>query len=163
MFILYFSFMRGTIKERLLDKVKKQPNGCWEWQAQTTKGNYGRMRVGNKMVLAHRASYVIYKGEFESNLCVCHYCDNPKCVNPDHLFLGTHKDNVRDCIKKGRTNWAKGERTGNTNLTDTQVLAIKAKVDLGFSRAPVAREFSVSKSTVDRIAQRVCWKHILSN
>jgi len=97
---------------KLLNKVIVNPNtDCWEWQAGTNNIGYGMIRDGDKMRTAHRVSYeehfntVIPKG-----MCVLHSCDNPKCVNPNHLKVGTHKDNTQDMIRKGRTNYFGGTR-----------------------------------------------------
>jgi hypothetical protein len=83
--------------DRFMKKVLKQPNGCWDWQAQLDKGGYGRFQ--NKA--AHRWSYQYFKSD-PGQLLVCHNCDNRKCVNPDHLWIGSHQDNMRDMMKKGR-------------------------------------------------------------
>ena len=76
--------------------------GCWNWTAYKNNEGYGRLRAGGEKVLAHRLSYSIFKGEIAEGLFVCHTCDNPACINPEHLFLGTHQDNVSDCVAKGR-------------------------------------------------------------
>jgi hypothetical protein len=83
-------------------KIKKIPNGCWEWQASLTHSGYGRFNIRSKTYRAHIVSYLLLKGEISKNKCVCHTCDNPRCVNPNHLWLGTMKDNVKDMILKGR-------------------------------------------------------------
>lgn len=83
--------------ERFLKKIKISKNGCWDWQAQKDKDGYGRFQSGS----AHRWSYKHYKGD-PTGLFVCHSCDNPGCVNPDHLWLGTHQDNMKDMVKKNK-------------------------------------------------------------
>lgn len=88
---------------RFFSKInRKAPNGCWEWTGNRNRDGYGlsAKRIGT--VLAHRISYRIHRGVFDLNLCVLHKCDNPPCVNPDHLFLGTDMDNMRDMHSKGR-------------------------------------------------------------
>lgn len=95
---------RITPKERFLNKIIISKNGCWEWIARKNKGGYGTFQLNKKPILAHRFSYLIFKGEFFNGLLVCHKCDNPKCVNPEHLWLGTQKENMLDCYKKGRRN-----------------------------------------------------------
>ena len=93
-----------NMKERFEEKFVVNPdNGCWEWQFFRNKKGYGMFQWSkHKATLAHRTSYKIYVGEFEESLCVLHKCDNPKCVNPDHLFLGTPKDNWQDGFDKER-------------------------------------------------------------
>lgn len=92
-----------TIKERLLEKSIPEPNtGCWLWIKHCNEWGYGRLRVNGKKTLAPRASYVAFVGTIPAGLRVCHHCDTPQCINPEHLLIGTDKDNVRDCIKKGR-------------------------------------------------------------
>jgi hypothetical protein len=98
---------RGKIRQndivwRLKNFSKVMQNGCWEWKNYCNKDGYGRVRYNGKKHLAHRVSYEIFKKPFNKSLLVCHTCDNPSCINPEHLFLGTHQDNVSDCKNKGR-------------------------------------------------------------
>lgn len=97
------SFQKKTPFDRLMGRIEKNVFGCWNYTAYKNADGYGRMRANGKKVLAHRFSYENKFGSIPSGLLVCHKCDNPSCVNPDHLFLGTDLDNVRDSIKKNRT------------------------------------------------------------
>lgn len=90
-----------SLVERLLKKVVVMPTGCWEWQGHGVR-NYGMIRVLNSMYLVHRVTYELYKVISPGDLLVCHSCDNPKCCNPDHLWLGTDRDNSRGMIAKRR-------------------------------------------------------------
>lgn len=79
-------------------------NGCWEWAGLTDRDGYGRMKRNSKSTLAHRLSYELYKGVIPDDKMVCHTCDNPRCVNPEHLYIGDAKTNRQDCVSRGRTN-----------------------------------------------------------
>jgi hypothetical protein len=96
---------RPTLAERFWVKVTKG-EGCWLWNAGRFGGN-GRPAFGveGKMRIASRVAYRLTHGDFDASMCVCHTCDNPACVRPDHLWLGTHKDNTQDAIRKGRMTW----------------------------------------------------------
>ena len=93
-----------TDLDKFMRKVVVAGNGCWEWNGYINDSGYGRYRLKNKKTLAHRAAWLLLRGPIPNDLLVLHHCDNPKCVNPDHLYLGTNGDNMRDCARRGR-NW----------------------------------------------------------
>lgn len=107
------------LRERLLSNIEvNTTNGCWEWQGRNNGAGYGK--IGDK--LAHRLSFAEFCGPIPDGMLVCHRCDNPPCINPEHLFLGTNEDNLRDCREKKRNNF--GARNGSAKLTDGQVVEI---------------------------------------
>lgn len=87
---------------RFMDKFEVRENGCWEWTKKTNRGGYGEFKVRGKTVRAHRWAYATFVEPIPEDLHVLHHCDNPPCVNPSHLFTGTHGDNMRDMFAKGR-------------------------------------------------------------
>src|SRR5438309_473232 len=110
---------------RFWSKVQKTDT-CWLWLGAPHHGGYGRIHDGKKVVEAHRFSYEFFKGPIPEGMFVCHSCDVPACVNPNHLWVGTCFDNVQDCINKGRTNKARGEAgTRRAKLTENEVRQIR--------------------------------------
>lgn len=136
-------------------------SGCWEWTGAKNGLGYGLFRLNGKAQRAHRVSILLHKKKDPTNMVVCHACDNPSCVNPDHLWLGTQKDNMRDMRQKGRSAKApsllKGEKHPRSKLTSEQVLAI-----LGDDRTHVAiaAQYGVSKSLIRSIKSGKTWRHV---
>lgn len=101
-----------SVNERFEQCFEIMQSECWEWTDTFAKDGYGRFYINGKTIGAHRASYLIYKGDIVNNLFVLHSCDNPKCVNPEHLWLGTQKMNMDDAKQKGRLNNGGGRKNG---------------------------------------------------
>ena len=130
--------------------------GCWEWRAYVLPNGYGKfmLRAG-QCVIAHRYSWELQHGHSVGDMCVLHKCDNRKCVNPSHLFIGTRADNSRDCKEKGRT--AKGERHGSAKMTNSTVAELRNLYSDGESCNALAEKFSISPMQAWRIANRQRW------
>ena len=152
---------------RLLKKVK-EVNGCWNWKGSIVNG-YGWIyftpkKVGGKahglFMSTHRASWIIFNGVIPDGMMVCHKCDNRLCVNPDHLFIGTAKDNANDMVRKGRANPPIGERGGFSKLKERDVVNILKMLELGKLQKDIADKYNVSKITISDIKCCRTWKHI---
>jgi hypothetical protein len=154
---------KPTLQERFMSKIQ-QVGDCWMWQGVSTLGGYGVLTVARKRTYAHRLSYSLFVGEIPDGMCVCHKCDTPSCVNPAHLWLGTHSDNTRDAVAKGR--WGPqlhpesyrhrkrmvGANNPKARLTWEQVAEIKATFARGgVSKVSIARQYGVPESTIGQI------------
>ncbi len=135
-------------------------SSCWLWTASVFL-NSGRARgfIGQRSTCASRISYVLFKGKVKDKL-VCHKCDNPLCVKPSHLFLGTPKDNMQDMIRKGRKFLTQGETNGSSKLTDKQVINIRRLAKSGISNRSIAAKYQVCPSNIGMIVKRITWRHI---
>lgn len=133
-------------------KHTKITDGCWEWLSTKNKQGYGRIQIQNERVFAHRLSWYIHTGENPGDLCVLHRCDNPSCVNPKHLFLGTRKDNAYDMISKGR-------KVQLSKLTEKDVLEIRAVKPFHTYRE-LSHLYGVARQTVKDLCLRKRWRHI---
>lgn len=143
----------NDVKKRFSAKWRLSDSGCHEWTACLLPNGYGAMQVAGRKVSAHRLSWVINFGEIPVGLCVLHRCDNRKCVNPNHLFIGTHKDNNDDMRMKGRGPDVSGKKNPAFKLSDqlrAQILA--AYEDHGRRISDIAKQFSVCVGTVRKVA-----------
>ncbi len=150
-----------VLKKRFDQKWSlNKETGCWDWTASCAGKGYGQIKIPGtrKQDYAHRVSYRINIGEIPEGKYVLHRCDNPKCVNPAHLFLGNAKDNAQDMRDKGRH--LPGEANTEAVLTAKDVIAIRAMLDTGMSQSRIAEMFGISQITVSRIKRRLRWAHV---
>ena len=133
---------------------KKGDDDCWEWLGCIKPNGYGQINYCGKNWNAQRLSWYLHFGEIRRGRYVCHHCDNKRCVNPKHLFVGTAQDNMDDCIRKGRK---------ATILTEEQVKSIREDYDLGrFTQAELASKFAISSGNISRIVNRKIWRYCAS-
>lgn len=144
---------------------KNAPDGCWPWMGNQNGQGYGRIcsHRGGHTKMAHRVSYELTYGPIPEGLCVCHRCDNPLCVRPDHLFLGTKRDNIQDCIRKGRFTQAGGnperrETHWAAKLTWQTVREIRQRYQDGDSVAVLSRSYNMSDSTISDVVHYASWR-----
>lgn len=133
----------------------RTPDECWEWNAAKRADGYGQFSLGGaagQMFQAHRVSWVVAHGELPDGLMVRHRCDNPSCVNPAHLELGTHLDNMHDMATRGRH--------GNSRLTASAVQQIRSRKAAGETYAALAQAFGVSQSAIAFAVRRETWGHV---
>lgn len=152
----------GTIKqERFWSKVRKSGD-CWFWEASRDKEGYGNFWFRGRVQKAHRVVWMLTHGEIPDGMFVCHHCDNPSCVNPFHLFLGTAKDNMQDASLKGRARTAdkRGERNQMVKLTVGDVHEIRRLHAAGMSRRELAKRFPVGVRCIGNVVTRTSWAHV---
>jgi hypothetical protein len=142
-----------TAEVRLLRRREIDENGCWLYRGTTVSNGYGWMSYNGRSEYAHRVAAVVFlEFDLESGLCVCHKCDTPRCFNPDHLYVGTMKDNMSEAAAKGRMVGKK--------LTEPQVAIIKFRLARGDTRKSIADEYGVSGTAVGQIARGQTWREV---
>ena len=148
-----------TLQERFEAKFTRgTEDECWVWTAATI-GGYGWFFVHTGVnEYAHRMSYKLYKGAIPEGMCVLHHCDNPSCVNPKHLSLGTQSDNIIDCVRKGRFNKPAGAQHYNARLTVEQVTVIRSLPHVSVRQ--LAETYGVSLKTIESIRYGYRWKSV---
>lgn len=157
--------MRGarSPEERFWDKVTKgAPGDCWSWTASTTVFGYGKLLVDGRLLGAHRFSYELHNGKIGAGLWVLHRCDNPACVNPEHLFLGTPAQNVSDMDQKGRrkNRVSAGESNPSARLRVADVIEIRSALAKGEMARDLADKFSVSIALIRHIKCGRAWASV---
>ena len=155
-----------TPEERFMSRVEPEPNsGCWLWTGPSNSKGYGKTTHGfmpsgaGRIVLAHRMAWILRFGSIPDGLCVLHRCDNPPCVNPSHLFLGTSDDNNKDRSIKGRSRDQRGERHNMAKLTAEDVRAIRSIE--GISHTTIAEKYGLSQAHVSKIKRGESWEHLV--
>lgn len=153
--------MELRLLRKFLDRTTKSPN-CWIWTGGLSKSGYGQLHapaLGERR--AHRVSFILHRGAIPDGLLVLHKCDNPRCVNPAHLFLGTPLDNIRDMIAKGRDDKVKGMRHPAAKLTDGDVKSMRRLYASGRkTQGQLCKMYDISRSHMCYILKRVYWKHL---
>lgn len=153
----------ANAEERFASNYVKTESGCWAWTAAKNDDGYGHMRFRGRGRAAHRLSFELHRGPIPDGLCVLHKCDNPSCVNPDHLFLGTHSDNMQDMARKGRQRSpfnVSGERHPASKLRASEVLEIRHAHAQGISAQELSSKYGVSAAQIHLIARRKTWQHL---
>jgi hypothetical protein len=166
-------FVSRPLKERFMEKITIKENGCWEWIG-ATDNNYGQIWIDGKKEKAHRASYKLHYGEIPHNVLVCHKCDNKICVNPEHLFIGTQSDNMKDCSNKNRTAFkkypyilrrkktktTKGEQHHQAKLKEYQVIEIRNLFNSGIRLRDISAKYGINRKHIQDIVHFRSWKHV---
>lgn len=169
-----------SLKCRLMIRIEKKGE-CWEWNRYVGERGYALLSYQGKMHNAHRLSYQIFKGNIPENLFVCHTCDNRKCINPDHLWLGTRRENIQDASKKGRLPggpghkpspdviekllksrkpFPNGEQHPTSKLKKEDIIHIRKLLDEGIKQTDIAKKFNVCSGVISQIKHKRTWSHV---
>lgn len=139
-------------------------NGCWNWTRAVNGGGYGVMVVDDRQLGVHQIAAVLFVDHgLASGVFVLHHCDNPRCFNPNHLFLGSHNDNMQDKIRKGRSGVLSGESAPWSKLSYLKAERIRLMIDIGESQSFVARVFGVSQTNISSIVRGKTWRNSFTN
>ena len=156
------TYKKKPVKDRFLKKIKVI-GSCWVWQAGIRKTGkdftYGQFSFNGYPEWAHRVSYMLFKGVIPEGLNVCHSCDVPLCVNPDHLFLGTQQDNIQDMLRKQR-DALRGERNPRSILRSQDIKIIRQMYARGLTHRFIASKFGVQRQTIGDVLNKRTWTHV---
>ena len=156
-------------RKRIIARVLIPESGCWEWSLKVRPNGYARVTYKQKSFYAHRLSYSAFNEVdlSKDDRDICHRCDNRKCVNPNHLFIGTRADNMQDAKSKGRLSTGeshsakvRGSLSGSSKLSEEDVITIKELLANGVFGAEIARRYGVDKSTISCITTGKTWSHV---
>lgn len=154
-------------EEEKLDRLKEsyerhvvRGEGCWEWSGVLHKSGYAVLKYGKKQIGAHQASWLIHKGKIENGLWTLHHCDNKKCTNPDHIYLGNAKRNAQDREDRQRRPIRRGDSHPNSKLNEDQVKEIKKRMKIGITLTRLSKDFSISLGSLEAIKSGTTWKHV---
>ena len=146
------------VRQRLKSKIEIK-NGCWEWCGCITKLGYGHTSYRSKTLPAHRISYMVFHGDIPPGINVCHKCHNRRCINPDHLILGTQSENMKSCFLESRKSH-KGENHPGAKLEEKDIHDIFYLSKSGMTQTKIAERYGVYQGTISAILKRRLWSHI---
>ena len=147
------------LKAKFWPKVKQgAPDECWPWTGSLNSKGYGHFRISKRIAVAHRVSYTIHFGPIPQGLFICHRCDNPVCVNPNHLFAGTNRENVDDMLSKGRQ--CRGEDHQLAKLSDEKIGEIRMRWATRLTQQKLADEYGISVGALNIALYHKTWKHL---
>lgn len=140
--------------------IPENDSHCMEWNSYINPQGYGKIYHNGKSYRAHRLSYQIFIGLIPKNMEICHLCDNTKCINPNHLFLGSHSENMKDMSNKNRHKVLKGSKNKLSKFNEEDILDIRRRLDGNESQKNIAKDFDVYQTTISKIKLNKSWRHV---
>ena len=134
---------------------------CVNWTGAKNQSGYPIKWLNGKAQMYLRYKWMLEHGDIPPGRCICHHCDNPSCINPDHIFLGSYADNMRDMIAKGRARYAYGIHHGRSKMNPEKVLEIRKKHEAGMMIKDLCTEYGMSRTGIHKIVYRITWKHVI--
>ena len=147
---------------QLFDRAAVLDDACWEWTGYRNRKGYGQIKADGRMVATHRQAFLLRRGPIPEGMHVLHRCDNPPCVNPDHLFLGSNDDNVAERVRKGRSGRNAGASASTAKLTEDDVRRIRRMASLGMTNLEIAEAFPVNDRSISNIVRHKTWKEVVA-